>query len=223
VSQAKRRLERLDEIEKPWRPWRLELTLAPRSRSGELVARLSGAVIARGDFRIGPIDLDVFSGDRVAIVGRNGTGKTTLLRALLGELPLEHGTRAVGTGVVIGELDQGRTLFAGDEPLLERFCTESELAPEEARTLLAKFGIRGEDASRPAASLSPGERSRAALASLQARGVNYLVLDEPTNHLDLEAIEQLEEALIGYEGTVLLVTHDRRFLERFGATRTVEL
>jgi len=223
VGQAKRRLEQLEDVEKPWRPWRLELTLAPRARSGELVAHLSGAVVERGGFRLGPIDLDLFWGDRLAIVGRNGAGKTTLLRAVLGELPLAHGTRAVGTRVVFGELDQRRELFAGDEPLLERFRTESNLLPAEARTLLAKFGIRGEDALRPARSLSPGERSRAVLASLQARGVNCLVLDEPTNHLDLEAIEQLEEALVGYEGTVLLVTHDRRFHERFGATRSIVL
>jgi ATPase subunit of ABC transporter with duplicated ATPase domains len=223
VSQAKRRLERLEEVEKPWRPWRLELTLAPQSRSAALVARLSGAVVERGMFRLGPIDLDVFWGDRIAIVGPNGAGKTTLLRALLGELPLARGARTVGAGVVIGELDQRRELFAGDEPLLERFRAESVLAPGDARTLLAKFGIRGEDASRPAKSLSPGERSRAVLASLQARGVNCLALDEPTNHLDLEAIEQLEAALVEYEGTVILITHDRRFLERFSSTRTIEL
>jgi ATPase subunit of ABC transporter with duplicated ATPase domains len=223
VRQAERRLERLEEVEKPWRPWRLELTLAPRSRSGDLVARLTGAIVELGAFRLGAIDLDIHWGDRVAIVGRNGAGKTTLLHALLGEVPLARGARTVGTGVVFGELDQRRELFAGDEALLDRFRTDSQLAPGEARTLLAKFGIRGEDALRPAHSLSPGERSRAVLASLQARGVNCLILDEPTNHLDLEAIEQLEAALNGYEGTVLLVTHDRRFLEHFAPTRTIEL
>jgi ATPase subunit of ABC transporter with duplicated ATPase domains len=223
VSQAKRRLERLEEVDKPWRPWRLRLTLEPRSRSGERVVRLAGAVVERGAFRLGPIDLDVGSGDRVAIVGSNGAGKTTLLRALLGELRLALGTRTVGTGVVFGELDQRRELFASDAPLLDRFRTQSSLAAADARTLLAKFGIGGEDALRPARSLSPGERSRAVLAALQARGVNCLVLDEPTNHLDLEAIEQLEDALADYAGTVLLVTHDRRFLEHFAATRTIAL
>jgi ATPase subunit of ABC transporter with duplicated ATPase domains len=223
VAQAKRRLEGLEEVEKPWSPWRLELTLAPQSRSGDVVARLSGAVVARGDFRLGPIDLTVGWGDRFAIVGPNGAGKTTLLRALLGDLALTAGTRTLGTGVVVGELDQRRELFASDQPLLDRFRDESGLRSGEARTLLGKFGIRGEDALRPARSLSPGERSRAVLALLQSRGVNCLVLDEPTNHLDVEAIEQLEGALAGYEGTVLLVTHDRRFLESFAPTRTIEL
>ncbi len=223
VGQAKKRLERLEEVEKPWRPWRLELTLEPSSRSGDVVARLEGAVVERGAFRLGPIDLTVGWGDRVAVVGPNGSGKTSLLRALLGELPLARGARTVGTGVVFGELDQRRELFASDATLLDRFGAESHLLPEDARTLLAKFGIRGEDALRPARSLSPGERSRAVLAALQARGVNCLVLDEPTNHLDLEAIERLEDALAGYAGAVLLVTHDRRFLERFAATRTVAL
>jgi ATPase subunit of ABC transporter with duplicated ATPase domains len=223
VAQAKRRLERLDEVEKPWRPWQLELTLAPSSRSGDVVARLDEAVVERGGFRLGPIDVLVGWGDRVAIVGPNGAGKTTLLRAISGELPLARGTRKVGTGVVFGELDQRRELFAGEAAILQRFGTESGLLTADARTLLAKFGIRGEDALRPAQSLSPGERSRAVLAVLQARGVNCLILDEPTNHLDLEAIEQLEAALADYAGTVLLVTHDRRFLERFAATRTVTL
>jgi ATPase subunit of ABC transporter with duplicated ATPase domains len=223
VRQAERRLERLEEVEKPWRPWRLELALEPRSRSGDVVASLSGAVVERGGFRLGPVDLQVGWGDRVAILGPNGSGKTTLLRALTGELPLVRGSRALGSGVVIGELDQRREVFAATAPLLDGFRAETGLAAAEARTLLAKFGLRGEDALRPVLSLSPGERSRAVLATLQARGVNCLVLDEPTNHLDLEAIEQLEQSLESYPGTVLLVTHDRRFLERFAPTQTLTL
>jgi len=223
VRQAEKRLERIEEVEKPWRPWRLQLSLDPRTRGGDVVAGLHGAVVARGDFRLGPVDLEVLQGERLAIGGPNGAGKTTLLRALLGQVPLAAGTRELGPGVVVGELDQGRELFASARPLLELFQAESSLPGAEARTLLAKFGLRREDALRPASSLSPGERSRAVLALLQARGVNTLVLDEPTNHLDLEAIEQLELALAEYPGTVLLVTHDRRFLERFGATRTVTL
>jgi ATPase subunit of ABC transporter with duplicated ATPase domains len=223
VRQAERRLERLERVDKPWQPWRLQLELKPESRAGEVVARLDGAVVDIGGFRLGPIDLDLRHGDRLAIVGANGSGKTTLLRALLGELPLAAGSRRLGPGVRVGGLDQRRELLDGQASLAARFGELSELAPAEARTLLAKFGIRGEDALRAAGSLSPGERSRALLALLQARGVNCLILDEPTNHLDLEAIEQLEEALVDYAGTVLVVSHDRRFLERFAPTRTIDL
>jgi ATPase subunit of ABC transporter with duplicated ATPase domains len=123
----------------------------------------------------------------------------------------------------VGELDQRREEFDLDVPLIGPFAERTGLAPVQARTLLAKFGLRADDLARPARSLSPGERTRASVAALAAGGVNCLVLDEPTNHLDLEAIDELERALEDYEGTVLLVTHDRRFLDRFRATHVVEL
>jgi ATPase subunit of ABC transporter with duplicated ATPase domains len=123
---------------------------------------------------------------------------------------------------VVGEVDQARVLFEGDEPLAEAFrAAAPELSPADVRTLLAKFGLRAGHVLRPAATLSPGERTRAALALLQGKGVNLLVLDEPTNHLDLPAIGQLEQALDSYPGTLLLVTHDRRMLESVHLTRLV--
>jgi ATPase subunit of ABC transporter with duplicated ATPase domains len=218
-----KRVANLERVDKPYEPWELRLGLAPAVRSGDVVVRLRGAVVEQGSFRLGPLDLEVTWGERVAFVGPNGSGKTTLLEALLGRLPLAGGSRWTGPGVVLGELEQGRDLFAAREPLLDMFVTASALTPEEARTLLAKFGLGADDVMRAASSLSPGERTRAVLALQSARGVNCLVLDEPTNHLDVEAIEELEPALAGYEGTVLLVTHDRVFLERFGATRTIAL
>jgi ATPase subunit of ABC transporter with duplicated ATPase domains len=129
----------------------------------------------------------------------------------------------LGPGVIIGELDQARAAFSGDAPLLARFGNASGLVPSEARSLLAKFGLGAEHVARPADSLSPGERTRASLALLGARGVNCLVLDEPTNHLDLPAIEQLESALETYEGTLLLVTHDRALLDAISVTRRIEV
>jgi ATPase subunit of ABC transporter with duplicated ATPase domains len=218
-----KKLGTLEAVDKPYEPWQLQLGLAPAARSGDVVARLEGAVVERGSFRLGPVDLEVGWGDRVALVGANGSGKSTLLDALLGRLPLAAGTRWVGPGVVLGELEQRREAFDGDQALLTGFTRASGLADEAARTLLAKFALGANDVARRAASLSPGERTRAVVALLSARGVNCLVLDEPTNHLDVEAIEELEHALRGYDGTVLLVTHDRLFLERFGATRTIEL
>ena len=218
-----KKLAHLERVEKPWSPWRLQLELAPTRRAGDVVARLEQAVLEREGFRLGPVDLELRNGDRLAILGRNGAGKTTLLRALLGELPLTSGRRWLGPGVFPGELPQGAGPFSHEESVLDTFAAESRLAGAQVRTLLAKFALGADDVQRPARSLSPGERSRATLALLAARGVNTLVLDEPTNNLDLEAIEQLEAALEHFEGTVLLVTHDRRFLEAFHATRTLEL
>src|SRR5579871_2601146 len=214
------KLKKVEAVEKPYEPWELRLSLAPSARSGDVVVRLERAVVERGAFRLGPVDLEVGWGDRLAMAGKNGSGKTTLLDALLGRLPLVAGNRWQGPGVVLGELEQDRAALSGTQPLLDVF---RDFDTETARTLLAKFGLGAADVLRAASSLSPGERTRAGLALLAARGVNCLALDEPTNHLDVEAIEELEAALAGYDGTVLLVTHDRRFLEAFAPTRTMEL
>ena len=221
----RRRLEWLerDGVAKPFEPWELKLELAPAERGGDVAARLDGAVVERGAFRLGPVDLELRRGDRLLLAGPNGSGKTTLVGALLGRLPLARGTRALGAGVVAAELEQGRERFAGGDPLIAVFTAETGLRAEEARTLLAKFGLGAGDVTRPCSSLSPGERTRAALAAFAVRGVNLLVLDEPTNHLDLPAIEQLEEALDRFAGTLVLVSHDRRFLERVAPTRTLDL
>ena len=216
-----KKLGRIAEVEKPWTPWRLELGLAPSRRAGDVVARLEAATVERGGFVLGPVDLELRHRERLAILGRNGAGKSTLLGALLGRLPLASGRRWVGPGTVLGELPQSAP--ASDGSLLDWFAHESGLAPGEARSLLAKFALGAGDVTRHERSLSPGERSRARLALLAARGVNTLVLDEPTNHLDLEAIEQLETALGGFEGTVVVVSHDRRFLEALAPTRTLAL
>jgi ATPase subunit of ABC transporter with duplicated ATPase domains len=216
------RIERLGAVDKPYEPWELRLELIPQSRSGDVVVRLERAVVERGSFRLGPLDLELLWADRLAIVGPNGSGKTTLLDAILGRLPLAEGIRRLGPGVVLGEVAQQRSELA-QGPLLPAFTKASGLNEEAARTLLAKFGLGADHVFRDGGSLSPGERTRALIALLAARGVNGLVLDEPTNHLDVAAIEELERALDAFPGTVLLVTHDRRFLAGFRATRTLEL
>ncbi|OWV03184.1 heme ABC transporter ATP-binding protein [Micromonospora wenchangensis] len=224
AKQTERLIERLDVVEEPRKEWELRMEIAAAPRAGAVVASLRDAVVRRGDFTLGPVNLQVDWADRVAITGANGSGKTTLLGALLGRLPLDAGHAALGPGVVVGEVDQARGLFLGDQPLLEAFrAAVPEKAPADVRTLLAKFGLRAAHVLRPAVTLSPGERTRAALALLQGRGVNLLVLDEPTNHLDLPAIEQLESALAGYPGTLLLVTHDRRMLEAVSVDRRLRV
>ncbi|GLZ32115.1 ABC transporter ATP-binding protein [Lentzea sp. NBRC 105346] len=220
ARQTQRMIERLDVVEEPRKEWELRMEIAAAPRSGAVVASLRGAVVTRGSFTLGPVDLQIDWADRVAITGANGAGKSTLLAALLGRVPLSSGYASLGSGVVVGEVDQARGLFLGDSPLVDAFeATVPELTPADVRTLLAKFGLKAAHVLRPAGSLSPGERTRAALALLQARGVNLLVLDEPTNHLDLAAIEQLESALDSYDGTLLLVTHDRRMLDAVHVNR----
>ncbi|TDB70279.1 ABC-F family ATP-binding cassette domain-containing protein [Micromonospora sp. KC721] len=224
ARQTDRLIERLDVVEEPRKEWELRMEIAAAPRAGAVVAALRGAVVRRGDFTLGPVDLQIDWADRVAITGANGSGKSTLLAALLGRLPLDSGHASLGPGVVVGEVDQARGLFLGEQPLLDAFgAAVPELTPADVRTLLAKFGLRAAHVLRPAASLSPGERTRAALALLQGRGVNLLVLDEPTNHLDLPAIEQLEQALSHYAGTLLLVTHDRRMLAEVRVDRRLRV
>jgi ATPase subunit of ABC transporter with duplicated ATPase domains len=192
------------------------------ARSGEVV-RLTGAEVHRAGFTLGPIDLSIGAGERVAIVGHNGSGKSTLLEAILGRRPLDAGQRWFGPGVVVGELEQRRAQLTGDDSVLTAFMAATGLSVPDARTLLAKFGIGAEEVQRATASLSPGERTRLVLALLMATGTNCLVLDEPTNHLDLPAIEQLEQALDRFAGTVLMVTHDRALLDAVRITRRIEL
>ncbi|GAB2565488.1 ABC-F family ATP-binding cassette domain-containing protein [Nocardia heshunensis] len=220
IKQTVKRIERLDAVEEPRKEWELRMSIAAAPRSGSVVATLSGATLTRGEFALGPVTVQVDWGDRIVLTGANGSGKSTLLSLLLGKTKPDSGSAALGSGVAIGEVDQARGLFRGTANLADTFSAEvPDWNEPDVRTLLAKFGLRGPHVMRPNDTLSPGERTRAALALLQARGVNLLVLDEPTNHLDLPAIEQLEEAVESFEGTVLLVTHDRRMLDNVRATR----
>jgi ATPase subunit of ABC transporter with duplicated ATPase domains len=224
ARQTDRLIQRMEVVEEPRKEWELRMEIAAAPRAGAVVAVLRGAVVRRGSFTLGPVDLQIDWADKVAITGANGAGKSTLLAALLGRAELAEGTSSLGPGVRVGEVDQARALFTGQETLLAAFEAQlPETAPTDLRTLLAKFGLTAAHVLRPADSLSPGERTRAALALLQARGVNLLVLDEPTNHLDLPAIEQLESALADYPGTLLLVTHDRRMLAAVHTNRHLEV
>jgi ATPase subunit of ABC transporter with duplicated ATPase domains len=205
-------------------PWRLQLAIGTASRAGAVVVDFKQAVVARGSVTLGPFDLTIGWAERIRLAGPNGSGKTTLVDALVGREPLRAGSRYQGPSVVFGELDQSRREFATEDPVVDVVRSAvPDLTVADARTLLAKFRLAGDAALRPAARLSPGERTRAALALLQARGVNCLVLDEPTNHLDLEAIEQIEAALADYPGSLIMVTHDRRLAEAVRVDRVLDV
>jgi ATPase subunit of ABC transporter with duplicated ATPase domains len=204
-------------------PWQLRLSIGEAHRAGDVAVSLTRAVISRGEVTLGPVSLTIGPADRIRLAGPNGSGKTTMIDALLGRAPLDAGQRYVGPGTVFGELDQTRREFSTDEPVAEVVRSAAALSEEQARTLLAKFRLRGDAALRPSSALSPGERTRAGLALLQGRGVNVLVLDEPTNHLDIEAIERLEQALAAYSHALILVTHDRRLAEAVSVDETIDI
>lgn len=220
ARQTQQMIARLEEVAEPRKEWQLQMSIAAAPRSGTVVAAARHALVRRGSFVLGPVDVQLDWQDRVAITGPNGAGKTTLLGLLLGRLAPDEGRVDLGSGVLVGEVDQARAAFEDGAVLVDAFARElPDWTTADVRTLLAKFGLGGHHVGRATASLSPGERTRAALALLQARGVNLLVLDEPTNHLDLPAIEQLEQALEAFDATVLLVTHDRRMLDSVRLTR----
>ena len=221
VRQMESRIARLDEVAEPRKEWTLEFTIGAAPRSSSVVATLDSAVVRQGEFVLGPLSLQVDARERIGITGPNGAGKSTLLRLLLGRQRPDEGRASLGVNVAIGEIDQARADFTGAGRLIDRFERRvPSWSTADVRTLLAKFGLRADHVERPVDDLSPGERTRAGLALLQARGTNVLVLDEPTNHLDLAAIEQLEEALETYDGALLLVTHDRRMLQNVRLDRT---
>ena len=217
------RLDRIDVPDRPWEdtPMRLELTAAQR-RGGPIVA-LEGAVLERGAFSVGPLDLAVGYGDRVLLRGPNGSGKSTIIAALLGELTPARGARRAAPGAVVARLGQARDALAGDAPVVASVRALTGLDEAGARTALASFGLGPDRALRPAATLSPGERTRAELAVLAHRGAALLLLDEPTNHLDVASLELVERALRDWPGALVVATHDERLREALGLTSEVKL
>ncbi len=244
AARTQKAIERLDAVEEPHEQWQLQLTIPTRERGGDIVASCHGAVVVRDPFVLGPVDLTIAHGDRIALVGANGAGKTTLIDLLLGRIAPTAGSFHLGRSVRVGEIEQARAHLLGEASLVDAFMqavaahgstgnmnrigsgTTSAAVVDtvaDTRTLLAKFGLGAEHVNRTVGTLSPGERTRASLALLMRTGANLLVLDEPTNHLDIEAIEQLEQALDTFSGTVLLVTHDRALLDRVRLTRTLQV
>ena len=220
ARRTEKAIERLDVVDKPWEPWRLQFDFGTAERSGDLVVDLHQVVIERGSFTLGPVDVMITAGERVHLAGANGAGKTSILLAMVGELDVRSGQRRVGPSVTFGLIDQRRSF---DRAPIEHLEAATGATIEACRSTLAKFAMTADDIYRSPEQLSPGQRTRTLLAAFQLRGVNTVVLDEPTNHLDIEAIEQLESALDRFAGTLVVVSHDRAFLERLAIDRTIDV
>jgi ATP-binding cassette subfamily F protein 3 len=158
----------------------------------------------------------------VALIGDNGTGKTTFLRTVMGALPPLAGQVRLGANLDVGYFAQAQDALDSDESVLDEFMARSGMLVAQAREVLARFLFRGDDVLKPVRALSGGERSRLALALLSQVKANLLLLDEPTNHLDLPSQEAMQEALQAFEGTILMVTHDRYLVDKL-ATQIWEL
>jgi ATP-binding cassette subfamily F protein 3 len=210
-------LEKLERLEKPTRVSGPHIGFQEVARSGDIVFHVEDLTKRYGDkVLFENLSFDVQRGKRLGIMGPNGSGKTTLLRILLGDEEPTSGVVQRGHLVFPGYLDQHLQLLDGEKDVIRAVWPDPdpEHTEQKMRDLLGSFGLHGETVEQPVKSLSGGERSRAALAKLTVAGANLLILDEPTNHLDIWACDSLEEALKAFEGTVIVVSHDRYFLNR---------
>jgi len=210
-------LDRIEEIAKPTKVSGPNIHFSEVRRSGDVVFRVDDLTKKFGDkVLFENLSFDVKRDKRLGIMGPNGCGKTTLLKILLGDEAPTSGEVQRGHLVFPGYLDQHLKLLNDDAPVVRAIWPDPDpsLTEQKMRDLLGSFGLHGETVEQPVSSLSGGERSRAALAKLTIAGANVLILDEPTNHLDIWACDSLEEALKNYEGTVIVVSHDRYFLNR---------
>jgi len=215
AEDRRKKLERIEPVEPPREIVAPPMGFPSVARCGDIVLRAEHLSKAYDGPLFRDVSFEITRRQRWAVLGPNGCGKTTLLRCLLGLLPPDAGTVSLGTGVTVGYFDQQLAELSDELPAADVVRPSHKgFSKQQRRDLLARFGLTGEVALQKVASLSGGERCRAALARLAAADANFLVLDEPTNHLDLWARNALQRALQRFEGTVLFVSHDRYFVNQ---------
>ncbi|MEW5867104.1 MAG: ribosomal protection-like ABC-F family protein [Bacillota bacterium] len=224
AEDVRKKLARIERLDKPvLKRKSIGFSLSNPDRGGDQVVRLEDLAMGFGDrVLFSNVRLTVKRGEHVGIIGRNGVGKSTLLHVITGRIEPSAGAVHLGAGVDIGYYDQQHEDLAPGRTVIEEVLSSTRLTPQEARNLLGRFMFHGDDVFKRIEDLSGGERNRVLLARLMASGCNLLVMDEPTNHLDIDSVEVLEKVLAGYDGTVLVVSHDRYFLGRV-ADRILEL
>ena len=214
AQSRRKRLEKMERLERPTNERTLRVRLSPARRGGNTVLVAEGIAKAFGPKRLfDRVDLHISKGEKIGLVGPNGAGKTTLLRLLMGKLPPDAGGVNIGKDIDMGFFDQHLDLVSDGHSVAEEFRTvDPVMSDSELRGQLARFGFFSDDLDKLVGQLSGGERNRLSLLKLVYQRHNFLILDEPTNHLDIAATESLEQALLAYEGTLLITSHDRSFL-----------
>lgn len=225
-AQARRKqLEKIERLDKPTSGRKsAHMTFHAEKPSGNVVLRVEEAAIGYGDQVLSePINVDINKLDAIAVVGPNGIGKSTLIKSIIGQLPLLKGQLKYGANVETGYYDQTQSHLTPSNMVLEELWQDFSTTPEvDIRNRLGAFLFSGDDVKKSVSMLSGGEKARLLLAKLSMENNNFLVLDEPTNHLDIDSKEVLENALIDFDGTLLFVSHDRYFINRL-ATKVLEI
>ena len=214
-----KRIEKLSHTEKPTEQKKLSVKFRQREFEGDEVLVMEGLSKSFGEKKLfSDLDLTVTGGERIALIGDNGTGKSTLVKLIMGDETPDAGYVYRGPAVRTAYLPQMVSFSVPERSAYDTMLYDCRCQPQEARDRLAAFGFRGEDVFTPVGTLSGGEKSRLRLCMLMGADINFLILDEPTNHLDIASREWMEDALSDYEQTLLFVSHDRYFIEKF-ATR----
>jgi ATP-binding cassette subfamily F protein 3 len=227
VKRGRSMQKRLDKIERAEKPAgerkAIGLSLAASRRGSNRTLEVRGARKSfDGNRVLRGVDFTIWNGERAGIIGANGSGKTVLLRCILGEVPLDDGEIVLGPSNTLGYYDQEHQTLDPNNTLTEEVTRHAALSNRELYGLLGRFLFTADDAGKKIRDLSGGEKARVQMARLMLRGANFLLLDEPTNHLDIASAEQLEDALEDFDGTLLMVSHDRYFLDNI-AGRIFEL
>jgi ATPase subunit of ABC transporter with duplicated ATPase domains len=219
AQSMEKRIERIRQTDKPKKDRKMAVRFGEREFRGDEVLSIKGLEKAFGERKLfADVNLEVEGGERIALLGDNGTGKSTLIRIIMGEEEPDGGKLRKGPTVKVGYLPQIIHFDHPERTLVDTMLYDLDCTAQTARNRLASFKFRGEDVFKPVSALSGGEQSRLRLCMLMDSKINLLILDEPTNHLDIQSREWIEEAVEEYEGNLLFVSHDRYFIDRF-ATR----